>query len=222
MYTSMAEKSRMLLGMIAERSRPGNDAEINPWHDAPLIDAIDENEFNFYLGHLRERNLVRDSSQTGIELTFDGWRQLEPGPGGLPGRCFVAMSFNRDLLSAWQEGIEPALSQDCHLDPCRLDRDEYNDRIDDRIIVEIRRAEFLVADVTGHRPSVYFEAGFAMALGRQVIWTCREDHSEMLHFDTRQYPHIVWTTPADLRQKLATRVQATIPSAQARLGRNTP
>jgi len=30
-----------------------------------------------------------------------------------------------------------------------------------------------------------------MGLGRQVIWTCRDDDLKNVHFDTRQYNHIV-------------------------------
>jgi hypothetical protein len=48
-----------------------------------------------------------------------------------------------------------------------------------------------------------------------VIWTCREDDISNVHFDTRQYPHLVWSTPGDLRVKLADRVRALVPGAQA-------
>ena len=86
--------------------------------------------------------------------------------------------------------------------------------ISDRIIVEVRRAQFTVADVTHHSNGVYFEAGFAMALGRQVIWICRETDFEKLQFDTRQFKHIKWSEPADLRVNLAARIRATIPGAK--------
>lgn len=42
---------------------------------------------------------------------------------------------------------------------------EHSNKIDDEIIGEIRRSAFIVADFTGHRGGVYFEAGFAMGLG---------------------------------------------------------
>ena len=59
-------------------------------------------------------------------------------------------------------------------------------------------------DVTLERPNVYFEAGFAMALGRPVIWTALR--GEVLHFDIRQFNFIEWDTPADLREKARDRV----------------
>jgi hypothetical protein len=55
---------------------------------------------------------------------------------------------------------------------------------------------------------VYFEAGFAMGLGRHVIWTCRQDEIEKLHFDIRQYNCIDWTNPAELSSRLRNRLEA--------------
>jgi hypothetical protein len=33
------------------------------------------------------------------------------------------------------------------------------------------------------------------------VWTCRESDVEKQHFDTRQYNHVVWSTPEDLREE---------------------
>jgi len=43
-----------------------------------------------------------------------------------------------------------------------------------------------------------------------VIWSCRLDEVEKAHFDTRQFNHLTWTTPDDLREKLANRIRATL------------
>ena len=68
----------------------------------------------------------------------------------------------------------------------------------DRIISQIRRSAFLVADVTRHRQGVDFEAGYARALGIPVIWTCQKREVNRAHFATRQYNHIRWETPEEL------------------------
>ena len=80
----------------------------------------------------------------------------------------------------------------------------------DEIIAEIRNCEFMVADFTGQRAGVYYEAGFAMGLGRSVIWCCHKDEVEKLHFDTNHKNHIAWETPAGLRERLYRRIRATI------------
>ena len=111
---------------------------------------------------------------------------------GIPGKCFVAMWFHEDLKDAYHNGIYLAVKDDCKMDPVRLDLVEYNEKICDKIVAEIRTCQFLVADVTRQRQNVYFEAGFAMGLGRPVIWTCKEDDFTNVHFDTQQYNYILW------------------------------
>ena len=66
----------------------------------------------------------------------------------------------------------------------------------------------MVADMTGHRPSVYYEAGHAHGLGKDVLFTCRENDFKKLHFDIRQHNCIKWETADDLREKLETRIRA--------------
>jgi nucleoside 2-deoxyribosyltransferase len=93
----------------------------------------------------------------------------------------------------------------------RIDKEHHNEKICDKILAEIRRGQFVVADYTQQKRGVYFEDGFAMGLGRQVIRCCRkQDLDKGLHFDTRQYNHIPWETPQDLRTQLAERIQALI------------
>ncbi len=99
--------------------------------------------------------------------------------------------------------------------PIRIDLVQHNDKIDDRIVAEIRRSGILVADFTGNRGGVYFEAGFAMGLRIPVIWTCMEDNLNQVHFDTRQYNFIVWSNAEDLKEKLEARIAATIPGRTA-------
>ena len=68
----------------------------------------------------------------------------------------------------------------------------------------------MVADFTGQRAGVYYEAGFATGLGRPVIWCCRKDEIDKLHFDTNHKNHIDWETPEELRDRLYRRIRATI------------
>jgi hypothetical protein len=127
------------------------------------------------------------------------------------GHLFVAMWFDPSMDEAYELGIFPAIETDCApFKAIRIDRKEHNNQITDEIMAGIRGAEFMVADFTEHRGGVYYEAGFARGLGREVIYCCREDHFKDRHFDTSVINHIVWTDPADLRKKLADRIKATI------------
>lgn len=103
---------------------------------------------------------------------------------------------------------------DAGYEPLRIDQKEHVNKIDDEIVLEIRRSKFLIADFTCERGNprggVYFEAGLAFGLGKPVIWTVRADLIDDVHFDTRQYNHITWSEPAGLRDALRKRIGAVI------------
>lgn len=128
-------------------------------------------------------------------------------------QAFVAMWFDESMDEVWENGLRPAIYGTGY-EAVRIDQKEHLNRIDDEIIAEIRRSRFLVADFTqgetGARGGVYYEAGFAHGLSIPVIFTCRKDCLKQLHFDTRQYPHIVWETPQQLRDGLTNRISAVL------------
>jgi len=158
-----------------------------------------------------------------VALTFDGHSRLEELSlkSSSATQAFVAMWFGSEVAAAYSEGIEPAIIE-AGYKPMRIDQKEHNNKIDDEIIAEIRRSRFLVADFTCGlmdsggtltaipRGGVYYEAGFAQGLGIPVIWCCREDHIGHVHFDTRQFNHITWKTPEELREKLRNRIGAVL------------
>ena len=119
------------------------------------------------------------------------------------------MWFDPSMDKAWEEGIKPALEAAGYR-PYRVDMEPHLDRIDAKIQAEIKDSRFIVADVTGQRQGVYFEAGYAMGLGLPVVWSVKNDELGKVHFDTRQYNHVVWKNPDDLKTQLADRVVAVI------------
>ena len=173
----------------------------------------DGRELSFFYSALAHRHLVQGSTLDGrFQITQAGWDRVEAlSSTPLVGRfAFVAMRFNDEMLGLWKSSFEPAIRQ-AGFDPLLANDPVHNERIDARIITDIKRSRFLVADVTFQSPGVYFEAGYAIGLGRPVIWTCRTDREKSdMHFDTRQYNHILWSTPAELAEELYLRISATI------------
>jgi hypothetical protein len=215
----VSEKVGDLLQQIAKNTKtPGRGWRMAQAFDYPLIAAFDQAELASYLDYLVSKGLVTMpvDNHTGWGLTVAGWERVQPilAPDGIAGRCFVAMAFKDSLTLAFNDGIKAAIETDCGFTAIRMLELQHNDKICDRIIVELRKAQFVVADFTFQRGGVYFEAGFAAALGRPVIWTCKACHFDRLHFDTRQYNHIKWEHPEDLRTQLAARIRGTIPGAR--------
>lgn len=145
-----------------------------------------------------------------FSITPRGWTRIQElhHPGKDSRQAFVAMSFAPNLRDNFERGIKPAIEAD-GTRAMRIDGKEHNNHIDDEIIAEIRRSRYLVADFTEHRPGVYFEAGFALGMGIPVIWCCAKDQIKDAHFDTRQYNHITYESPEDLRVRLLNRIRAT-------------
>lgn len=168
----------------------------------------------------------------GLTLSAKGFEYLDTleHAGGYTRQAFVAMWFADEMKEAWRLGFAPAI-RDGGYDPFRIDNLEHNGKIDDAIVAEIKKSRFLIADftcgvhsVTGTpkaepRGGVYYEAGLAHGLGMEVIFTCRADRMDFLHFDTRQFAHIVWTTPHELRLQLYNRIAATVKEAPGAPGR---
>ena len=154
-----------------------------------------------------------------VRLLPAGWARVDELQASRPrsDRAFVAMWFDKSMTEAYADGIESTLLACGYEKPFRVDdiahqaeadKPGFQLKIDDRIIAGIRQARFVVADVTGQRPAVYYEAGFAEGLGTPVIWACREDVLAHMNFDTRQKEHILWADPGDLKTKLETKIRA--------------
>jgi len=187
------------------------------------VAASSSDELWCLVGYARAMKLVEHGlvhKDSGIyryinEITVKGYQRLEELKKANPNsdQAFVAMWFDDSMSDAWENGFEPAIV-DAGYKPLRIDRKEHINKIDDEIIAEIRRSRFLVADFTSEkekpRGGVYYEAGFAHGLNIPVIYTCREDCLEDVHFDTRQFNHLTWNTPEDLRTDLAKRISAVL------------
>jgi nucleoside 2-deoxyribosyltransferase/Zn ribbon nucleic-acid-binding protein len=124
-------------------------------------------------------------------------------------KAFVAMAFTPEMLQIQSSAIKQA-AYECGFEAFTVSEEEHNEDINDKIIANIKESRFVIADFTGQRGGVYFEAGFAQGLGIPVIRTCKEEESKKLHFDISHYNFIFWETPEELKDKLYNRIRATI------------
>lgn len=201
------ERAEWLLWYLAEHTKQiGQTLSFWPAYDTPfyygaLVVTQSESieEINKLINHLvQKRALEYVGSDAVFSVTVDGFEELRPRTQATAyDQVFVAMWFHTSTEELYDKGIEPAI-RDAGYKPYIVSRDPSVNKIDDAIIANIRQSKFVVADFThgdsGHRGSVYYEAGFAEGLGLQVIRTCRSDliDANSLAFDTRQHNHIGW------------------------------
>ena len=213
---------KILFYLKRKTSFSGEEIQINCMINYPIAYAKNRNEFEFLLNELDNLGLIKsrgyDDFYRTVFLTLKGWNKINESPqmGTKNNQVFVAMWLPKEIEEdyeemnrIYQDGIFKAI-KDGGYEPLRIDLVEHNDKICERIFVEIGKSAFVVADVTGQRGGVYFEAGCAIGLGKPVIWMCKEAEVNKIHFDTRQYNHILWKDENDLYEKLVLRIKETI------------
>jgi len=211
------EKARKLLQAIAFKNQPMDQPVLlDPSSDYTLAYCISKGELSYILQGLHKFEWIETINQTHMasskyayRLTIKGWEEIDISRSSTSAQGFVAMWFDPKMFSFYVEGFDPAITA-AGYKPFRIDNKEHNDKVDDLIIASIKESRFVVADFTGHRSGVYFEAGFALGLGLPVIWSCEKDQVEGLHFDIRQYNCVIWNNAPELLEKLTNRIRATI------------
>lgn len=215
---SVVERSERLLMALARQSKhPGDLVGIDYTTDYPLAYAKNGAECRFYVKHLIDSELLDDprnetlDGKLTVSVSSKGWQAIEQlqKTGIRSDQGFIAMSFAPDLNDAYHSGLHVGIEQ-AGFRPARVDKEEFIDGIFDKVIALIRQSRFVVADLTGMKPNVYLEVGFAQGLGLPVIPTCRDSDIGTVQFDLKHLNVIVWKTPAELAERLKNRIAAVI------------
>jgi len=212
------EKQLILMRTCEKMTKfPGYVFSINLDLDYPLAWAAEAKELQYLLYSLYEQGLLKIPTGGGVKITAAGWAFLDEHARAsvISDQGFVAMSFAEEMKPAWENGIQPAIRK-AGFNPYRTDMQPGIDRIDLKIMNEIKNSRFLVADVTLESQNVYFEAGYALGLGIPVFWCVRHDYETKTHFNTRQYNHIVWKDEQDLADQLHVFITAIIGKGSAK------
>lgn len=126
-------------------------------------------------------------------------------------KVFVAMCFN-DKYKLARKNIVKAI-EECGYSVVLIDVKEHNNQIVPEIYKEIQESYFVVADLSGQRGGVYFEAGYALANNKPLILSCSQNESKKVHFDVAQINTIFWKDEFDLFERLKKRIDSTVGSA---------
>lgn len=187
-----------------------------------VLGALNGAEVDFVRDSLLEEGLIAESplrddqTKPDVRLTFKGWDRFEELRRSTKNsrKAFMAMRFGkRDLQDFYEKHFKPAVAE-TGFDLQKLDEAPKAGIIDVRMEVEIRSSRFVVADLTHCNNGVYWEAGFASGLDKPVFYTCREDKTKRIHFDTRNRLHIAWdlANPQEAVEKLKAAILATLPT----------
>jgi len=156
-----------------------------------VIDMIDQT-----IGVLRAGPIEPPVEQPDVHVDFDVQK----------GYAFIAMPMDPEDLALVDvlDAIKEAAAR-CGIHAERIDEPQYNDRVTDRILESIRKAEYVIVDLTNSKPNVFYEAGYAHGVGKIPIYVAR--HGTRLEFDLKDYPIIFFKNMKELKDSLEKRLR---------------
>lgn len=164
------------------------------------IGAVEICDVVFIIDEAIRRGLIeevfRGLSEIGIRLTGAGreWvHQRQSGDKELR-RVFMAMSFRDEAVRRIvKESFLPALQEMGYQLETVADNPKAG-LIDTHICNDIDASEFVISDLTGNNCGAYWEAGYATAKGKVVIYTCARSQfdADKTHFDTNHHQTVLW------------------------------
>lgn len=136
---------------------------------------------------------------------------------------FVSMAFN-DGTKQTREAIRTAIIESGY-SPEFIDEIIHNKQIVPEMFRLIRECKFLILDISDPNYGAYYEAGYALGLGKEVIICCNNEvfckeyttkeekkYAKYLrpHFDIAQKQLLIWSDYDDLTKKLTEWIKAIV------------
>lgn len=115
--------------------------------------------------------------------------QIKAIENGLRGNVFCIMPFNDELYDTYLFGIKETLNA-VGFNCLRIDERIFNDSIIEKIKESIMTSDYLIADLTNSNPNVFYEVGFAHAMGKNVILIANS--TDDLKFDLQHMKTIIY------------------------------
>jgi hypothetical protein len=128
-------------------------------------------------------------------------------------RCFVIQPFDSGRFDKrYRDVFAPAIEA-AGLEPYRVDRDPGASVVIDEIERRIQDADVCLSDITTDNPNVWFELGYALAVGKDICLICSDERTGRYPFDVQHRLIIQYSCDSvsdydELRKKITERLKA--------------
>lgn len=103
--------------------------------------------------------------------------------------ALVLMPFSTDFDDIYRLGIRE-VAKELDVVAERVDEQFYSETMIERIYRQIDAADFIIADMTGKNPNVFYEVGYAHAKGK--LCTLLTQDTADIPFDLKHHRHLVY------------------------------
>jgi len=103
--------------------------------------------------------------------------------------ALVLMPFSSEFDDIYRLGIREA-AKELDIVAERVDEQFYSETMIERIYRQIDAADFVIADMTGKNPNVFYEVGYAHAKGK--LCTLLTQDAADIPFDLKHHRHLVY------------------------------
>lgn len=214
-FVDFIEKCSLMFVLRNHAEDPDEEEDANTQADA-ICD---------YFEHVGYAKVEREGNGVYLTLLAEGWSRLEEiQRSDLDNKdIFVSMSFD-DSTKQTREAIRAGIIE-AGFSPKFIDEIIHNKQIVPEMFRLIRECRFLILDISEPNYGAYYEAGYALGLGKEVIISCSAEtfyrkydseeekkYAKYLkpHFDIAQKQILIWNDYNDLIKKISKWIKALI------------
>ncbi len=130
-------------------------------------------------------------------------------------RCFVMQPFDGGVFDKRYEDTFSIAIRNAGLEPYRVDQDPKVSIPIQDIENGIRDAKICFAEITQDNPNVWFELGYAISAGKEVVMVCASERKTKFPFDVQHRSIIRYDTESasdyeKLKERITARLNALI------------
>lgn len=130
-------------------------------------------------------------------------------------RCFVMQPFDGGVFDKRYEDTFAVAIKEAGLEPYRVDQDPKVSIPIQDIENGIRDSKICFAEITLDNPNVWFELGYAIASGKEVVMVCSSDRHTKFPFDVQHRSIIKYDTESasdyeKLKERITSKLKALV------------
>lgn len=183
---------------------------LSPNKSKNIADGCDKTvQIQYIVDYLEKENYLADEGNGFFQLTHKALERIYELQKNQTNNknVFVAMKFGEETKEL-REKIKEGLKE---FNVRIMDEIEHNHQIIPEMLYEIRNSRFVIAELSHHNNGAYYEAGYALGLGKEVIHICdKKELKSGLHFDVAQVNTIFYDSIDEIPEKLRKSIEATI------------